>query len=49
MKNYKKLEEKIEEVFRINNIMNALYWDISTKTPTLSKQNKKEEITAPSS
>lgn len=45
MKNYKKLEEKIEEVFRINNIMNALYWDISTKTPTLSKQNKKEEIT----
>jgi carboxypeptidase Taq len=44
MKSYKKLEKKIEEVFRINNIVNALYWDMSTNTPLLSIQNKKEEI-----
>lgn len=44
MKFYKELEEKIEEIFRINNIVNILYWDLSTITPTLSVQNKKEEI-----
>ena len=44
MKSYKKLEKKIEEVSRINNIVNALYWDMSTNTPLLSIQNKKEEI-----
>lgn len=44
MKFYKELEEKTEEIFKINNIVNILYWDLSTITPPLSAQNKKEEI-----
>ena len=44
MKSYKELEEKIEEILKINNIENILYWDVSTITPSLSAQNKKEEI-----
>jgi len=44
-KNYKKLESKIEEIYKINNIINMLYWDISVCTPINSIQIKQEKIT----
>ena len=43
-KYYKQLEKEIEEVYKINNITNILYWDISTYTPINSRENRKREI-----
>ena len=44
MKNYIKLERKIEEIFKINNSINILYWDMSINTPKFSLEGRKEEI-----
>lgn len=43
-RNYKKLESKIEEIYKINNIINMLYWDISVCTPINSIKIKQEKI-----
>lgn len=44
MENYIKLENKIEEIFKINNSINILYWDMSINTPKFSLNGRKEEI-----
>jgi len=41
---YKKLEKEVEEIYKINNITNILYCDLSTCAPINSRENRKKEI-----
>jgi carboxypeptidase Taq len=44
VKNYLKLESKIERIFLLNNSTNILYWDLITNIPKNSINSRRKEI-----